>query len=106
VAIAGRDWFPPHMAFSRLEAAEMALFFGATFLWLARFAKSRPEFADRIAIAVYLFCFFGYLNNPHFSILFAGVGLTSLVFAWWVSRWSGAKLRSIHLPSHSDLPRN
>jgi len=46
VAIAGRDWFPPHMAFSRLEASEMALFFGATFLWLARFAKSRPEFAD------------------------------------------------------------
>jgi len=39
VAIAGRDWFPPHMAFSRLEASEMALFFGATFIWLARFAN-------------------------------------------------------------------
>ncbi len=30
VAIAGRDWFPPHLAFSRLEAAEMALFFGSS----------------------------------------------------------------------------
>jgi hypothetical protein len=106
VAIAGRDWFPPHMAFSRLEASEMALFFGATFLWLARFAKSRPEFADRIAIAVYLFCFLGYRNNPHFSILLAVAGLTSLVFAWWVSRWRGARLKSIHLASHSDpLPQ-
>jgi len=70
VVIAGRDWFPPHLAFSRLDAAEMAMFLGATFVWLARFARSRPELPDRIAVAVYLFSFFlGSHSNPHFSIV-------------------------------------
>ena len=93
VAIAGRDWFPPHLAFSRLEAAEMALFFCATFVWLARFARSRPEIPDRIAIAVYLFAFFGYRNSPHFSIVPGVVGLAALFLAWGISRWRrGRKL--------------
>lgn len=91
VAIAGRDWFPPHLAFSRLEAAEMALFFGATFAWLTRFARSRPGLPDRIAIAVYLFSFFlGSHSNPHFSIV-QGAGLIALFLAWAVSRWKGRK---------------
>lgn len=94
VAIGGRDWFPPHLALSRPEAAEMALFFGATFVWLARFARSRPELPDRIAIAVYLFAFLGLHNNPRFSIAEGGVGLTALFLAWGVSRLKRRKTRS------------
>ena len=91
VAIAGRDWVPPHLAFSRLEAAEMALFFGATFVWLARFARFRPELRDRIAVAVYPFAFFlGSRSNPHFSIV-QGAGLIALFLAWAVSRWKGRR---------------
>jgi len=88
--IAGRDWFPPHLAFSRLEAAQMAFFFGATLVWLIRFARARPELADRIAIAVYLFSLWP-RNNPHFSIAQAGIGLIALFLAWAVSRWKGQK---------------
>jgi hypothetical protein len=106
VAIAGRDWFPPHLAFSRLEAAEMALFFGATFVWLARFARSRPELPDRIAIAVYLFAFLGYRNNPHFSIVQGVVGLAALFLAWGVTRWRGKGRKAPNHPlvHSSQLP--
>ena len=100
VAIAGRDWFPPHLAFSRLEAAEMALFFGAAFVWMIRFVRSRPELPDRIAIAVYLFSLLGYRDNPHFSILQGGVGLAALFLAWAVSRWKG---RGRKAPNHPLL---
>jgi len=88
VAIAGRDWFPPHLPFSRLEAAEMAVFFGVTFVWLARFAWTRPELPDRIAVAVYLFSLWP-RNNSHFSVVQGGVGLIALFLAWAVSRWKG-----------------
>jgi hypothetical protein len=91
VIIAGRDWFPPHFAFSRLEAAEIAFFFGATLVWLIRFAKTRPELADRIAIVIYLFSFLGYRNNPHFSIVPGGVGLIALFLASSFSRWRGRR---------------
>ena len=87
VAIAGRDWFSPHLPFSRLEAAEMAFFFGATLIWLMRFAKTSPTIPDRIAIAVYLFFVLGRRNDPHFSISYAGVGLVALFLAWCFSRW-------------------
>jgi hypothetical protein len=97
VAIAGRDWFPPHLPFSRLEAAEMAFFFGATLIWLIRFAKARPALADRIAIAVYMFSFLGYRNNPHFSIVQGVVGLAALFLEWGVSRWRG---RGRKAPNH------
>jgi hypothetical protein len=75
VVIAGRDWFPPHSAFSRLEATEITLFFAATLVWLIRFAKSRPEVPDRVA--VYLFCFLGARGIPHFSIVQGLIGLAS-----------------------------
>lgn len=91
IIIAGRDWIPPHLAFSRLEAAEMALFFGATLLWLIRFAKTRPEIADRLAILLYLGSFFGYHNNPHFSIMQGGLALVALFLAWYLSRWKDRK---------------
>lgn len=68
VAIAGRDWFPPHFPFSRLEATEMALLFGTAFVWMIRFATFRPELPDRIAVGVYLFALLGSRNNPHFSL--------------------------------------
>ena len=97
VAIAGRDWFPPHLAFSRLEAAEMAVFFGATLVWWIRFARGRPVLADRIAIAVYLFSFLGYRNNPHFSVVQGVVGLAALFLAWGVSCWRG---RGRKAPNH------
>ena len=103
VTIAGRDWFPPHLAFSRPEAAAMAFFFGATLVWLARFAKTGPDLPDRIAIAVYLFFLLWSPNNAHFSIPRAGVGLIALFLAWCISRWRGTKLRAIRLGSHSDL---
>jgi hypothetical protein len=90
VAIAGRDWFPPHLPFSRVEAAEMALFFGAGFVWMLRFARVRPKLPDRIAIAVHLYSLFGYRNNPHFSIVQGLVGLAALFLAWGVSRRAGA----------------
>jgi len=106
VAIAGRDWFPPHLAFSRLEAVEMALFFGATFVWLARFVRSRPKLPDRIAIAVYLFCLLGYRNSPHFSVVLGGVGLIALFLAWGVSHWKGRGRKSPNHPlvHSSQLP--
>jgi hypothetical protein len=87
VTIAGRDWFPPHLPLSRLEAAEMVFFFGATLTWLTRFAKDRPALPDRIAIALYLFFFLGSRNNPRFSMSLAGVGLIALFLAWCASRW-------------------
>jgi hypothetical protein len=106
VAFAGRDWFPPHLAFSRLEAGEMAVFFGATLVWLIRFARAKPELADRIAIVVYLFSFLGYRNNPHFSILQGGVGLAAIFLAWGVSRWRqrGRKAPNHPLVHSSQLP--
>jgi hypothetical protein len=107
VAIAGRDWYPPHLAFSRLEAAELAFFFAATLVWLIRFAKARPVLADRIAIVVYLFSLLGSRNNPHFSTVQGGVGLIALFLAWWASRWRGSKPKSVLLGSHPDiLPRS
>jgi hypothetical protein len=88
-AIAGKDWFSPHLLFSRVEAAEIALFFGATFVWLIRFAKTRPELPDRIAIALWLFFFLGSRKNTHFSIAGAGIGLIALFLVWCVSRLKG-----------------
>jgi hypothetical protein len=87
VIFAGKDWYSPHAPFSRLEAAEMAIFFGATFALLIRFAKERPTLLDRIAITIYLFFFFSYWNDAHFSLLQAGGGLTALFLAWCGSRW-------------------
>jgi hypothetical protein len=87
VIFAGKDWYPPHAFFSRLEATEMAIFFGATLALMIRFAKERPTLLDRIAITIYLFFFFGYRNNAHFSLLGAGSGLTALFFAWCAHRW-------------------
>lgn len=104
VAIAGRDWLPPHLPFSRLEAAEMAVFFGATLIWLIRFARGRPGLADRIAIAVYLFSFLGHRNNPHFSIVQGGVGLVALFIAWWASRRKGRKGQNHPLVRSSQRP--
>jgi hypothetical protein len=86
-AIAGKDWFSPHLLFSRVEAAEIALFFGATFVWLIRFAKTKPGLPDRIAIALWLFFFPGFRKNTHFSVADAGIGLIALFLAWCVSRW-------------------
>jgi hypothetical protein len=105
VALAGRDWFPPHLPFSRLEAAEMAVFFGATFVWLARFAWTRPELPDRIAIAVYLFSLWPH-NNPHFSVVQGVVGLAALFLAWGVSRWRGKGRKAPNHPlvHSSQLP--
>jgi hypothetical protein len=78
----------------------MALFFGAAFVWMIRFVRSRPELPDRIAIAVYLFSLLGYRNNPHFSIVQGGVGLAALFLAWAVSRWKG---RGRKAPNHPLL---
>lgn len=89
VAFSGRDWFLPHLPFSRLEASEMALFFGATVIWLMRFGKTSPTIPDRIAIGLYLFFFLGSRNNHHFSISHAGLGLIALFLAWCISRWFG-----------------
>src|SRR5512133_2686140 len=36
VTITGQEVYRPYLPFSRLEAAEMALFFGATLVWLIR----------------------------------------------------------------------
>jgi hypothetical protein len=103
VTIAGRDWFPPHLPFSRLEAAEMVFFFGATLLWLIRFAKVRPALPDRIAIALYLFFFLGSRSNPRFSVSLAGVGLIALLLAWCVSRWRWRKGQNHPLVRSSQL---
>jgi len=91
VIIAGKDWYSPHLPFSRVEAAEIAIFFAATLVWLIRFAKVRPELADRIALLVWLLFFPGSRNNHHFSISLAGVGLLALFLAWGVSRWRNGK---------------
>jgi hypothetical protein len=103
VTITGQDWFPPHLLFSRLEAAEMTLFFGATLAWLIRFAKTRPEFPDRLAVALYLFFLLGSPNNPHFVVRWAGVGLAGLILAWWVSRWRGRKPHNRPLAKSSHI---
>jgi hypothetical protein len=87
VIFAGKDWYSPHASFSRFEATETAIFFGATLALLIRFAKERPTPLDRIAITVYLFFFLGRYNDPHFSLLEAGGGLAALLLAWCVSRW-------------------
>jgi len=107
VMIAGKDWYPPHLLFSRIEAAEMAFLFGATLVWLMRFAKARPELSDRIAIVLYLFFFLGSRNSPRFSLLQLAAALLTLFLAFCVSRWRGAKLKGIHLRSNSEaLPRS
>jgi hypothetical protein len=87
VIFAGKDWYSPHVPFSRLEATEMTIFFGATLALIIRFAKERPTPLDGIAITVYLLFFLGYRSDPHFSFLQAGGGLTALFLAWCVSRW-------------------
>jgi hypothetical protein len=80
VILIGRDWYFPHATFSRLEAAEIALFSGAALVWATRFATKRPAIPERIAITVYLFCF------PHFDgsgfPIWQGVGLAALLFSW------------------------
>lgn len=91
VVITGSNWFSPHLPFSQVEAAEIAFYFGATFVWLIRFAKTRPQLPDRIAITLWMFSLLGSPNNPHFSIVQGGVGLTALFLAWWVSRWRRRK---------------
>jgi len=75
----------------------MAFFFGATLVWLIRFARTKRGLPDRIAIAVYLFSFLGCRNNPHFSIAQGEIGLTDLFLAWWVSR------RSKRIPQNRSL---
>jgi hypothetical protein len=104
VVIAGKDWFSPHLPFSRVEAAEIAFYFGVTFVWLIRFAKTRPELPDRIAIALWLFFFPGSRNNAHFSVVLGGVGLAALFLAWGVSRWKGRKAPNHPLVHSSQLP--
>jgi hypothetical protein len=107
VIIAGKDYYPPHLPFSRVEAAEIAFFLGTTLVWLIRFAKARPQLVDRIAIALWLFFFLESGKNRHFSIALAGAGLIALFLSWAGSRWKGAKRRSVHLGNHSEvLPRS
>ena len=91
VTIAGRDWFPPYLPSSRVQAAAMAFFFAVTLIWLIRFSKTRPELPDRIAIAVYLFFVLGSRNDTHFAIAQAGAGLIALFLASWISWWKRSK---------------
>ena len=94
VIFLGRNWYSPHEPFSRLEAAEMAVFFGATLVWLVRFAKTRLDFPDRIAIALYLFLFLGRRDDGHFAVAQNVAGLAALFLAWCVYRWKKWKTKN------------
>jgi hypothetical protein len=104
VVIAGKNWFSPHLPFSRVEAAEIAFYFGATFVWLIRFAKTRPKLPDRIAITLWLLFFPGSRNSAHFSITQGAIGLSALFIAWWASRRRGRKGQNHPLLHSSHVP--
>jgi hypothetical protein len=94
IAIAsGRDFYSPHGPFSRLEAAEIAMFsLGSLFLMYRIVANHVPTMLDRTAFTLYVVCFAFGLSG-HFSIIspWQIVGLAALFVAWWISRKKHAR---------------
>jgi hypothetical protein len=87
VIMSGRDFYSPHGPFSRLEAAELLLFFVVSlFLMYRMLASHIPTILDRLAITLYLVSFVFGLNG-HFSrdLPWQVVGLAGLSVAWWLS---------------------
>jgi hypothetical protein len=88
VITSGRDFYSPHDPFSRLEAAEIALFsIGSLLLMYRILANHVPTMLDRMAFTLYVVSFAFELSG-HFSIAapWQIVALAALFVAWWFSR--------------------
>lgn len=88
VIASGRDFYSPHGPFSRLEAAEIALFsLGSLFLMYRILANHVPTMLDRMMFTFYVVSF-AFALSGHFSIVapWQIVGLAALFVAWLLSR--------------------
>jgi hypothetical protein len=88
VIVSGRDFYSPHGPFSRLEAAELLLFFLASLFLMYRISVNHaPNLFDRFALTLYLVSFVP-SSSGHFSLVATWqiVGLTSLFVAWYLAR--------------------
>lgn len=86
--ITGRDMFPPHGPFRRLDSAVLTMFAAATVALLLRFADARPTIVDRIALTLFVFCFVWSTATAKFSAAnpSLAVALIVLLISWAVSR--------------------
>jgi hypothetical protein len=88
VIVSGKDFYSPHSPFSRLEAAELLVFFIASLFLIYRISVNHvPTVFDRFAFTLYLASFV-LAPSGHFSLvaLWQIIGLAALFVAWYLSR--------------------
>jgi hypothetical protein len=95
VIISGKDFYSPHGAFSRFDAAELLVFFLASLFLIYRISVNHnPTVYDRFAFTVYLASLV-LASSGNFSLVLTWqiTGLVALFVTWYLSR----KKRRRHL---------
>ncbi|MGO9241855.1 MAG: hypothetical protein ACLQBJ_13705 [Bryobacteraceae bacterium] len=76
----------PKVVVSRLVALLMILFFATAAALSSTFVKHKLTVPDRIALFVFIFCFFGQAVVPRFMLVAMGIGFSCLAAAWVYDR--------------------
>lgn len=76
----------PEVRVSRTEAVFMIVFFAITATLSFTFARRHLHVWDRIAVVVFILCFFWQAVAPNLMRLALGIGFTSLLLAWVYDR--------------------
>jgi hypothetical protein len=72
----------PEVLVSRLEAVILIVFFAAAAALSFTFTNHRLTVPDRIALFVFILCFFWQAVAPRLMLMTLGIGFAGLVGAW------------------------
>jgi hypothetical protein len=76
----------PEVLVPHLEAVLLIAFFSAAAALSFTFAKRKLTVPDRIALFVFILCFFWQAIAPHLMLVVLGIGFSCLVVAWVYDR--------------------
>jgi hypothetical protein len=77
----------PEVTVPRLEGAVMTLFFVAAAVVSFAVVKHRLTVPDRLALFIFVFCFFWQAVAPRFLLTALAIGLSCLIAAWAYDRY-------------------
>jgi hypothetical protein len=86
----------PEVPIGRFDATIMTLLIAASAVVSFTFTKHKLTVPDRIAVFVFVFCFFWQAVVPHLMLVALGIGFASLFAAWVYDR---TRLRNRHSAS-------
>jgi len=97
VIASGRNFYSPHEPFSRLEAADLALFSLISLFLIYRVVQSHtPTAIDRWAFTLFTFCLVFGLSRQNVALMaiWQLLGLAALCVAWFLARRKHSKHRA------------